>query len=111
MGPGTITVDFAQRVAPGVVIGLDAAPEIIDKARSFAHDAGVENVEFVVGDAYALDYPDDEFDIVHTHQTLQHVADPVAVLREMRRVVRHEGVVAAREVDYDGIIWYPEFRG
>jgi ubiquinone/menaquinone biosynthesis C-methylase UbiE len=110
-GPGTITVDFAKRVAPGVVIGLDAAPEIIDKARAFAHDAGARNVEFTVGDAYALDYPDDEFDIVHTHQTLQHVADPVAVLREMRRVVRHEGVVAAREVDYDGIIWYPDLPG
>ena len=72
---------------------------------------GVANVEFAVGDAYALDFPDDGFDIVHAHQVLQHVADPVAVLREMRRVVRHEGVVAARDVDYDGIIWHPQLPG
>jgi ubiquinone/menaquinone biosynthesis C-methylase UbiE len=110
-GPGTITVDFARRVAPGRVVGLDASPEIIEKARAFARAAAVDNIVFQEGDAYALDFPDDHFDIVHAHQTLQHLADPVAALREMRRVVRHEGVVAARDVDYAGIMWYPLLPG
>ena len=35
---------------------------------------------------HALDFPDDTFDVVHAHQVLQHVGDPVAALREMRRV-------------------------
>jgi hypothetical protein len=34
----------------------------------------------------ALDFPDDSFDVVHAHQVLQHVADPVQALREMRRL-------------------------
>jgi SAM-dependent methyltransferase len=110
-GPGTITVDFAKRVAPGKVVGLDAAPEIVERARGFAVDSRVENAEFVLGDAYALDFPDDQFDVAHAHQMLQHVADPVAVLREMRRVVRPDGVVAARDVDYAGILWYPLLPG
>ncbi len=106
-GPGTITVEFADRLAPGRVVGLDAAAEVIDKARAFERS----NLEFVVGDAYALPFDDDTFDLAHAHQTLQHVADPVAVLRELRRVVKPGGVVAARDVDYAGVIWYPLLPG
>lgn len=106
-GPGTITVDLARRVAPGRVVGLDASADVIGKARDLAALEGVTNVEFVVGDAYATGFDGDSFDIVHTHQTLQHVADPVAVLRELRRVVKPGGVVAARDVDYAGTVLHP----
>lgn len=107
-GPGTITVEFADRLAPGRVVGLDASADIIAKA---AADFVRPTLHFVTGDAYALPFDDDTFDIVHAHQTLQHVADPVAVLREMRRVAKPGGVVAARDVDYAGIIWYPLLPG
>ena len=107
-GPGTITVEFADRVAPGRVVGLDASADVIAKA---ANDFQRENLEFTVGNAYDLPYPDGAFDIVHAHQTLQHVADPVRMLREMRRVTKPGGIVAARDVDYAGTIWYPELPG
>jgi hypothetical protein len=42
---------------------------------------------------------------------LQHVANPVALLRELRRVRTADGVVAARDVDYRGVIWYPLLPG
>lgn len=106
-GPGTITVEFAERLAPGRVIGMDASAEVIAKASEFV----AQNLGFEVGDAYALPYPDDSFDIVHAHQVLQHVSRPVDVLRELRRVVKPGGVVAARDVDYAGTIWYPELPG
>lgn len=107
-GPGTITVEFADRLAPGRVVGLDASAEVIARASAeFARP----NLEFVVGDAYALPFEDATFDIVHAHQTLQHVADPVAVLREMRRVAKPGGLVAARDVDYAGTFWYPQLPG
>ena len=108
-GPGTITVDIAERVAPGRVIGLDAAEDVIAKAATLGE--AIENVHFVVGDAYALDYPDDSFDVVHSHQTLQHLARPVDALRELRRVVKPGGVVAVRDVDYAGTIIHPRTEG
>lgn len=107
-GPGTITVEFADRLAPGRVVGVDAAAEVIMKASSdFARD----NLEFAVADGYRLPYPDDSFDIAHAHQVLQHVAEPVRLLRELRRVVKPGGIVAARDVDYAGTIWYPQLPG
>lgn len=105
-GPGTLTIDLARRVAPGRVLGIDAAAEVLDGARERAERAGVE-VELAVGDVYRLDVPDDTFDVVHAHQVLQHLTDPVAALREMRRVCRPGGVVAVRDSDYGAFTWHP----
>ncbi len=105
-GPGTITAGLADRVPRGRVTGIDAAQEVIDQASAAA--GGRENLDFATGDVYALDYQDDSFDVVHAHQVLQHLGDPVRALREMRRVTRPGGIVAVRDGDYGGMTWYPE---
>ncbi len=104
-GPGTITLDIAGRVTPGRVLGVDASADVIEQARADA--VGVENVEFAAGDIYALDLADALFDVVHAHQVLQHVPDPVGALREMRRACKPDGVVVARDGDYSAFTWYP----
>lgn len=109
-GPGTLTVDLARHVAPGRVLGIDPVADVLDGARERAADAGVA-VEFAVGDVYRLDLPDDSFDVVHAHQVLQHLTDPVAALREMRRVARPGGIVAARDGDYGAFTWFPAAPG
>ncbi|MDJ0350508.1 methyltransferase domain-containing protein [Cryobacterium sp. PH29-G1] len=110
-GPGTITVDLARRLAPGRVVGIDASTDIVEHATGLAADEGAHNVSFQVGDVYALDFADASFDIVHAHQVLQHLADPVAAMTEMRRVLRPGGVLAARDVDYGGVIMAPHIDG
>jgi ubiquinone/menaquinone biosynthesis C-methylase UbiE len=107
-GPGTITIDLARRVAPGLVIGIDAVESPLAAARRDAAEAGVDGVTFEVGDAYALRFDDARFGVVHAHQVLQHVADPVAALREMARVCRIGGMVAARDSDYGAMTWFPD---
>lgn len=107
-GPGTITMDLAELVGPtGRVTALERTDEALDLARGEATRRGTTNVDFTVGNVTALDLPDDSFDVVHAHQVLQHVDDPVRALREMRRVCRPGGIVAARESDYSGFTWFP----
>lgn len=106
-GPGTITVDLAQRVAPGRVVGIEPVAEPLRRARATAAEVRAGNVTFVLGDVYALGAGDDTFDVVHAHQVLQHLGDPVAALREMLRVCRPGGLVAARDADYAAMTWYP----
>lgn len=103
-GPGTITADLAALVAPGPVVGIDTSAAVIDEAAS---NAGAAAVSFAVGTVDGLGFPDDSFDVVHAHQVLQHLPDPVAALREMRRVCRPGGLVAARDADYAAMAWYP----
>lgn len=110
-GPGTITLDLAALVAPGRVVGLDGAQAALDAARAEAGRRGDRTTEFVLGDAGDLPFPDDSFDIVHAHQVLHHLPDPVAALREMTRVLRPGGRLAARDADYGGMAWYPRLPG
>jgi SAM-dependent methyltransferase len=106
-GPGTITVDLAARVAPGRVTAVEMTTEALALARTEAGSRDQDNIDFVVADVHSLDFPDDTFDVVHAHQVLQHVADPVRALREMRRVCRPGGVVAVRDSDYAAFTWFP----
>lgn len=110
-GPGTITVDLARLLAPGRVVGIDTSAEVLDVARKAAAD-GPSSVTFAradIHDAARPWAPDGErFDIVHAHQVLQHVPDPVRTLRAMRAAGAPGGLVAARDADYAGMFWYPE---
>jgi len=103
-GPGTITRDLARLVAPGRVVGIDAAPDIVARARS---EPNADNLSFEVADVYRLPFDDATFDVVHAHQVLQHLSDPVAALAEMHRVLRPGGIVAVRDGDYAGFTWAP----
>ena len=80
-------------------------------ARQEAERRGQANVRFETGDVYHLGFEDGTFDVVHAHQVLQHLSDPVAALTEMRRVCRPGGLVAARDGDYGGFFWFPEDPG
>ena len=110
-GPGSITRGFADWVGPAIVIGIENVEAPLVLARDNAAEAGITNVRFDLGDVYAIDHPDESFDVVHAHQVLQHLTDPIAALREMRRVCAPGGVVAARDADYAAMCWYPASAG
>lgn len=106
-GPGTISVDFARRLTAGRVTAVDSAETAAAATRSLAKSEGIANLDAGTGNVYALEHADDSFDVAHAHQVLQHLSDPAAALREMRRVVRPGGLVAARDADYAAMTWYP----
>jgi len=109
-GPGTITIDLGDYVNPGTVVGVDREAGVLVQADELRRRNQAANVRFTAGDAYHLDFGDATFDVVHAHQLLQHLTDPVAALREMRRVLRPGGVLAVRDGDYGAFTWAPDDR-
>ena len=108
-GPGSITIDFARLVPHGHVTGVEYVPDPLDQARALASSQDITNISFEIGDIHHLPFPDNSYDIAHVHQVLQHIADPVQALREMRRVVKPGGIVACRESA--SMTWYPDSEG
>ena len=107
-GPGTVTVDLAERLTQGSVVGVDASDDVLESARGLADAHGTKNISFEHANAYELPFADDSFDVVFAHQLLQHLSDPVGALREMKRVAKPGGFVAVRDADYEAMAWYPE---
>jgi len=110
-GPGTLTADLTARVGPGAVVGIDTSAEVLDEARAYCAEQGVDNVTLVHGDFRTAGLEAGSFDIVHAHQVLQHLRDPVGALREMARLTRPGGILAARDVDFTATTVAPEGPG
>ena len=75
------------------LIGIDLSQEMLDKAVDRVQTLAMPNVTLKVMDATKLDFSDDEFDRALATYTISAVPDPVAVLREMRRVVKPGGII------------------
>ena len=101
-GTGVVTRAIAARDGfAGTVTGIDQSPEFIAAAERLAANDGLgDRVEFVVGDAHALDLPAASFDAAVAHTLVSHVRDPLAVLAEAARVIRPGGTVAIFDGDY-----------
>ncbi len=100
-GTGVIAGEVAK-VGPAVV-GLDLSTDMLAVARREA-----PAVQCAQGDAHALPFPDNTFDLVLCHYLLLWLADPAQGLREMARVVRPGGaVLACAEPDYGGRVDHP----
>ncbi|KAK6537148.1 hypothetical protein TWF694_011346 [Orbilia ellipsospora] len=110
-GSGTISTSFAKLIPDGQVTGIDVNANIIPRARAVAEKAGVENIEFQQGSVFQLPFDDETFDITWCHQVLVHIANPWDALREMLRVTKRGGIVAAREGDYESECVWPELPG
>ncbi|MDO4919151.1 methyltransferase domain-containing protein [Kocuria sp.] len=111
-GPGSITLDLAEIVGPeGQVVGVDFSADAVAAARASAESRGDTTTRFLVADLFAVPVEPGSFDVVHAHQVLQHVPDPVAMLRAMAGYCAPGGVVACRDADYGAMSWYPQSEG
>ncbi|KAF2720230.1 methylase [Polychaeton citri CBS 116435] len=99
-GSGTITTSLAKYIPQGTLTGVDLSEEIVSRANAEAQEAGIANVTFQAGSIYSLPFQDNSFDVVHAHQVLTHLDQPVEALKELLRVCRpNGGLVASREAD------------
>jgi SAM-dependent methyltransferase len=106
-GPGTLTADLADAVSPGRVVAIDLSPAVVEEAAGHARERGLDNITFEVGDFRHASLSSAMFDVVHAHQVLQHLADPVGALAAMAGLARPGGIVAVRDSDYGAFTWAP----
>jgi SAM-dependent methyltransferase len=106
-GPGNLTCDLATMVPQGSIIGIDRSEDVIQKANALASERGQsDRVTFEAGDVFNMPFEDNTFNIVHSHQVLQHVGDASKALTEMKRVLKPGGIVAARDMTH--FLFWPE---
>jgi len=106
-GPGTITIGLARYVAPTEVVGADRSRDVLARAREHVAESHTDSVRFVEAAVYDLPFAEGTFDVVYAHQLLQHLAEPVDALVEMRRVLRPGGYVAVRDGDFGTMTHHP----
>lgn len=107
-GPGTLTIGFARRVAPGDVIGIDRECAQCAAVAARAQDERVSNLHFEEGDIYALPFADENFDVVFGSAVLGSVTDASGVVTEMVRVLKTGGIIALKEFDHGADIIWPQ---
>lgn len=96
-GPGSITVGLGQ--VAGHVTGVDLDDAEFTDARTYVAEHDIENVTFLEGSVYQLDFPDASFDACTLFSMLETLDEPVAALAEIRRVVRPGGVIGASSIE------------
>lgn len=110
-GSGDVTFDLAHLTGPvGTVVGIDMDEDLLALARLATPAQGVSNVEFRAADVSQWD-EQDSYDLVYSRFLLQHLSDPVDLLRRMWRAVRAGGVLAVEDADFGGLFCDPDNDG
>jgi SAM-dependent methyltransferase len=96
-GPGALTAELVRRLGPAAVSAVDPSESFVAAAQQRHPAVAVRRAA-----AEQLPFADEEFDAAMAQLVVHFMADPVAGLREMARVTRGAGVVAACVWDHEG---------
>jgi ubiquinone/menaquinone biosynthesis C-methylase UbiE len=96
-GSGVLGFDLLTRFPNSLLFCLDIEPSILIRARQNRPLFGTTG--FIASDAYRLPFDENSFDLVACQYLLQHLADPIHTLREMRRVSKKGALAIVFEWD------------
>lgn len=99
-GTGELSFMAAERVGPeGDVIGVDLTPGMLEIAKKKMMDLDLPgDVDFRVGDALAMEFEDDTFDLVTSGYMLRNVTDIQQAVDEMHRILKPGAMVVVAEL-------------
>lgn len=107
-GPGVIPIMLAARVPRLRLTGVDLSEPMLQKARNAAEDAGVaDRLDFRMGDAESLPFPERSLDLVLCNSVLHHLLDPLVLFNEISRVIKPAGAILLRDLRRPSRIEFP----
>jgi len=90
-GPGYLSLKIASMLKDGEVVGVDISHKMVEIASRRAKEAGVENVQFLIGDAVNLPFADGTFDVCVNSYLIHWVSNPRHFLRNIHKVLKKSG--------------------
>jgi SAM-dependent methyltransferase len=100
-GLGILAARVAETAPDAIVVGLERSAEQLARVGTSS------GLRFVRGDAHQLPFASESFDVAYCRYLLEHVSDPVAVLKETRRVLRDGGRIFVAENDISAMRYDP----
>ncbi len=98
-GKGSYTKAFAKEVLPdGKVYAIDIQDSIIERLKKRLERENIDNIIPKIDDAYNLSFEDSSIDRAIMIACLPEIPDPVRVLKEIKRVLKPEGIVSLSEM-------------
>jgi 2-polyprenyl-3-methyl-5-hydroxy-6-metoxy-1,4-benzoquinol methylase len=95
-GPGLLACAFAR--AAKHATGIDMTPAMLEQARKTQQEQGLKNVSWQHGDVYSLPFRPEQFSIVSSRFVFHHLQDPLAALKEMKRVCTPGGKIVVADM-------------
>jgi len=105
-GPGVILREVSALDGSIRATGIDVSAERVREAKQ--KNRGIPQVDFVCGDAQAMEFPSDRFDLVYSRMLLEYLKDKEGAVREMARVCKPGGTVLLQDLDGQLLWHYPE---
>jgi ubiquinone/menaquinone biosynthesis C-methylase UbiE len=99
-GNGLVAQWMASTVeSTGQVSAIDISPDQLATAKERAETAGIKNITYREGSAYASGLASSSFDLAYCRFLMCHLARPADALREMQPVVRPQGLIVCEDFD------------
>ena len=106
-GVGAQTVALARRSPGARFTALEIDPASLAEARERVRAVGIDGVAFLCGDVMAMPFEDGTFDHAFVCFLLEHLGDPGAALRHIRRALKPGGTVTVVEGDHGSTLFHP----
>jgi SAM-dependent methyltransferase len=107
-GVGAQTVALATNSPAAQFTSIDISPQSLDQAKALIESQGITNVRFQQANILDMPFNDESFDHVFVCFVLEHLADPLKALIEVKRVLKAGGTITVIEGDHGSCFWNPE---
>jgi ubiquinone/menaquinone biosynthesis C-methylase UbiE len=107
-GVGAQTITLAKNSPGALITSIDISEASVNEARQKAEATGITNVQFEQADIFNLPYRPESFDYIFICFVLEHLPQPVEVLKMLKKYLKPNGTVTVIEGDHGSAYFYPD---